>query len=128
MSTHEERCPHCRAKAGSEAAQTVTHEPITAAQLPERPRPFRIHYPDGHVRDYTLHPDGHLTLTAAGQVLATSLSFTFMAETSWADAHIEWDPQLLPDEPAPQAAPRQQALTDTRPADFSYLLSMETPS
>lgn len=102
MSRHEEMCPHCRAKAGLETP-AVEVGPIPVPELPEQPRLFRIHYPDGHARDYTLHPDGRLTMQIGAELYVTTLTFAFMTETSWAAAHIEWDPQPLP-EPVPVEA------------------------
>jgi hypothetical protein len=104
MSRHEEMCPHCRAKQAGDTETVVAPGPITA-ELPEQPRVFRIHFPDGHTRDYTLHPDGRLTLAIHGQVLTTALDFEFMAGTSWAGGHIEWDPSPLVEEPEPNATP-----------------------
>lgn len=113
MSRHEEMCPHCKAKQAGDVETVTPPEPITA-ELPEQSRLFRIHFPDGHTRDYTLHPDGRLTLAIGGQVLTTALDFEFMAGTSWAGGHIEWDPEPLPAEPEPSPAAvvevRQEAL------------------
>lgn len=106
-------CPHCKAKQAGDTEAVVEVEPITA-ELADQPRAFRIHFPDGRHRDYTLHPDGRLTLAIRGQVLQTSLSFEFMAGTSWAGGHIEWDPEPAADEPEPSQAAvvevRQEAL------------------
>lgn len=93
MSRHEETCPHCRAKAGLDTGPLGEIEPIPVPDLPDHPRVFRIHYPAGHARDYTLHPDGRLTFAVAGQLLTTSLSFADMVEMSWQGAHVEWDPE-----------------------------------
>jgi hypothetical protein len=82
--------------------------------LPEAPRVFRIHYPAGHHRDYTLHPDGRLTFAVAGQVLTTSLTFADMAAMSWEGAHIEWDPDPLPAE-EPGLEPSGQVVQDSIP-------------
>jgi hypothetical protein len=98
MNRHQQTCAHCRAKAGLEAGPVADIEPIDVPDLPDEPRVFRIHYPAGHARDYTLHPDGRLTFAIAGQLLTTPLSFADMADMSWEGAHIEWDPE--PTEPA----------------------------
>lgn len=103
MSRHEEMCPHCRAKKAGQDEAAPLPESITA-QPTDAPRTFRIHYPDGHTRDYTIHPDSQLTMTFAGQRFSTSLTFEDMAATSWAGAHVEWDPQP------------QEAVTDTSSA------------
>lgn len=115
MTPHEKRCPHCRAKAGLDGMSAPMVEPISMPELPNEPRMFRIHYPAGHARDYTLHPDGRLTFTTAGQVLTTSLSFADMAEMSWEGAHIEWDPEPLVDEPEPEPGPVVEAVQDSIP-------------
>ncbi|MEV5261774.1 hypothetical protein AB0L02_27505 [Streptomyces anulatus] len=95
MSTHEQRCPHCRAKNGTDAIPAAP-EPITLPDpMPTEPAPFRIHYPDGHTQDCTLHPDGRLTMTAGGHDWVSALSFEDMAATSWDGAHIEWNPEPL---------------------------------
>jgi len=104
MSRHEQMCPHCRAKAGLDGGAVPPPEPITVSELPGVPRVFRIHYPAGHARDYTLHPDGRLTFAVSGQVLTTPLSFADMAETSWDGAHIEWDPEQVIEQAAPEQA------------------------
>lgn len=113
MSRHQEMCPHCRAKAGLDGGPVPPPEPITMPELPEVPRVFRIHYPAGHARDYTLHPDGQLTFAIFGQVLTTSLSFAAMAAMSWEGAHIEWDPEPLEAEPAPEST--AEAVQDAIP-------------
>lgn len=105
MSRHEEMCPHCRAKAGLNGAQQLPVEPITMPELPEQPRLFRVHYPDGHTRDHTLHPDGRMSMQASGQTLWSMLSFAFMVGTSWVGAHIEWDPEPPPAEPEHEPSP-----------------------
>lgn len=105
MSTHADRCPHCWAKAGIDGSPTVEVEPIAVPELPALPRLFRIHYPEGRACDYTLHPDGRLTMRIGSEVLSTSLDFAFMADTSWADAHIEWDPDPLPEPERIEARP-----------------------
>ncbi|WP_406143722.1 hypothetical protein [Streptomyces anulatus] len=98
MNTHEQRCPHCRAKNGADVAPVVP-EPIALPDpMPSTAAPFRIHYADGHTQDCTLHPDGRLTMTAAGHHWKSALTFPEMAETSWAGAHIAWNPE--PQEPA----------------------------
>ncbi|MFI9012621.1 hypothetical protein ACIGZI_01145 [Streptomyces griseus] len=95
MSTHEQRCPHCRAKNGAAAAPAAP-EPIALPDpMPTELAPFRIHYADGRIQDCTLHPDGRLTMTAAGRHWVSALSFEDMAETSWDGAHIEWNPAPL---------------------------------
>lgn len=104
MSTHEKRCPHCRAKNGQVGSVAPPVGPIPTPEPPSAPRLFRIHYAAGHARDYTLHPDGRLTFAIGGEVYVTSLTFAFMAETSWDGAHIEWDPAPLPTAPPVEAA------------------------
>jgi hypothetical protein len=118
MSTHAQRCPHCRAKNGQGGPTAPPVGPIPTPEPPEVPRLFRIHYAAGHARDYTLHPDGRLTFAVNGQVLTTSLDFAFMAETSWEGAHIEWDPDPLPETspPVEAAAPVTQELLLELPA------------
>lgn len=107
MSRHEEMCPHCRAKTGLDTGPVGEVEPIPVPDLPDQPRVFRIHYPAGHARDYTIHPDGRLTFAVGDQLLTTSLSFANMVEMSWEGAHIEWDPEppeivtQLPSRPEP---------------------------
>lgn len=114
MTPHEKRCPHCRAKADLDGGTVPPPEAITVPDLPAAPRVFRIHYPAGHARDYTLHPDGHLTFAIAGQLLTTSLSFADMAETSWEDAHIEWDPDPM-SAAQPEPEPAAEAVQDSIP-------------
>lgn len=110
MSTHEQRCPHCRAKNGADLPPAAP-EPITLPKpMPSAPAPFRIHYPDGHTQDCTLHPDGRLTMAAAGSNWVSALTFDAMAGTSWAGAHIEWNPKPLAEPETTPAAVIQDAL------------------
>lgn len=99
MSGHEDRCPHCRAKTGLADAETtspVVHAPV---EFPATPRLFRVHHHGRPPQDCTLHPDGRMTMQAAGQSLTSMLSFDVMREMNWRTAHIEWDPPPLPEEP-----------------------------
>jgi len=105
VNRHQQTCPHCRAKAGFGEAVDTPPEPIAIPELPFESRLFRIYYPAGHHRDYTLHPDGRLTFAFAGQLLTTSLSFADMADMSWEGAHIEWDPEPVPAEDQADAVP-----------------------
>jgi hypothetical protein len=105
-------CPHCYAKAGLDGGVAPSVAVIAVPELSEAPRVFRIHYPAGHARDYTLHPDGRLTCAIAGQVLTTSLSFADMAEMSWEGAHIEWDPEPIVDQPEAEPEPAVEVVQD----------------
>ncbi|WP_406143249.1 hypothetical protein [Streptomyces anulatus] len=110
MNTHEQRCPHCRAKNGADVAPVVP-EPIALPDpMPSTAAPFRIHYSDGHTQDCTLHPDGRLTMTAGGSDWRSALTFEEMADTSWNGAHIEWNPQPLEPAAAVPAVVVQDAL------------------
>lgn len=105
MSTHAERCPHCRTQADDDTAPAGPPAIALPDPMPEAPTPFRVHYPDGHTQDLTLHPDGRLTMTAGGREWVSALSFTDMAATSWEGAHIEWNPDPQETAPTPPAAP-----------------------
>ncbi|WP_097866544.1 hypothetical protein [Streptomyces sp. rh34] len=110
MNTHEQRCPHCRAKNGTDTVPTAV-EPIALPDpMPEQPTGFRVYYPDGHTQDCTLHPDGRLTMTAGGSDWVSALAFEEMAETSWAGVHIEWNPGPLEPATTIPAAVVQDAL------------------
>jgi hypothetical protein len=80
----------------------TAHEPV---ELPDRPRPFRVHFPDGRTQDVTLHPDGVMTTVLAGQVLGSLFTFDEMRERNWEHTQIEWDPPPLPQEPEADARP-----------------------
>lgn len=109
MNRHQQMCAHCRAKAGLDTASDIELEPIPVPELPDEPRLFRIYYPAGHARDYTLHPDGRLTFAIAAQLLTTALSFAEMVDMSWEGAHIEWDPDpIKPVIPVPGLPPLVQ--------------------
>ncbi|MEU7155129.1 hypothetical protein [Streptomyces chrestomyceticus] len=108
-------CIHCRAKTGVPEPVAEAPASIVLGEPPDKPALFRIHYPDGHARDYTLHPDGRLTMTAGGQQWVSALSFDEMAAMSWGGARIEWDPAPLPEPETARdresaAAPDQRAL------------------
>ncbi|MFE0699148.1 hypothetical protein [Streptomyces sp. NPDC058872] len=101
------KCLRCRTT-DQPAEAPVVHEPVT---LPDQPRPFRVHHPEGRTQDCTLHPDGHLTTVMAGQQWVSALDFDEMRATSWERAHIEWDPApLLDPAPTPEPEPVQAAL------------------
>ncbi|MGP3737974.1 hypothetical protein ACTWJ9_33225 (plasmid) [Streptomyces sp. GDS52] len=91
-------CRHCVAPTVQAVVEPV-HEPV---QLPDRPRPFRVHH-DGRTQDCVLHPDGTLTAAIGGEVRRNFMTFDEMRERNWSTAHIEWDPAPRADEPA-QAA------------------------
>lgn len=76
-------------------ALSASHDPV---ELPEKPRPFRVHSSDDRTQDCTLHPDGRMTMQINGEALTSMLSFDEMRERNWAAAHIEWDPQTPPGE------------------------------
>lgn len=89
MSTHEQRCPHCRAKdEPPDSVASIAHTPV---ELPDVPTPFRVEH-DGHTQNCVLHPDGRVTMQINGEVLTSMLTFDDMCERNWATAHIEWNP------------------------------------
>lgn len=98
-------CRHCKPAAPTATEQPTAHPPI---ELPDQPRTFRVHH-DGRTQDCTLHPDGRLTMTAAGQEWVSALTFDEMRERNWAGAHIEWDPAPLESPPEP-AVPAYEPL------------------
>lgn len=72
-------------------------------------RPFRVHLANGRTQDCVLHPDGRMTMEAAGQTLVSLPSFEDMLDMNWADARIEWNP--APAEPdTTQPEPSQLGL------------------
>ncbi|MFE2297959.1 hypothetical protein ACFXAW_07160 [Streptomyces sp. NPDC059445] len=102
MSTHKDRCPHCRAKAGLNGQPVVVVQEI---DLPDLPTPIRVHNGDMPPFDCTLHPDGTLTAVLGGEQRRNALGFAAMRERNWIDAHFEINPEPLPAEPEPiQAA------------------------
>lgn len=71
------------------------------------PRPFRVHTPNGP-QDCWLHPDGTLTMTAAGQLWRSAFTYDEMLELDWSDRRIEWDPADHGTPPPQQPHPNQQ--------------------
>ncbi|GFH34328.1 hypothetical protein [Streptomyces pacificus] len=103
-------CRHCTPQATEPEQAPTFHKPVI---LPTKPRRFRIHH-DGRTQDCTLHPDGRLTMTAAGQLWVSALSFDEMRDRNWATAHVEWDPaeeSPEPPKPVPQPDAVQAELT-----------------
>jgi hypothetical protein len=96
-------CPHCRAKAGLDTTQ-AGETPFAVPELPDVPTPMRVHTPDRAPFDCTLHPDGTLTAVMGGEVRRNFFSFADMCERNWVDAHFEFNPPPLIEEPAPQPA------------------------
>jgi hypothetical protein len=92
-------CRHCASPAAEELP--AVQEPIV---LPDEPTPIRVHTPDARPFDCTLHPDGTLTAVLGGEERRNFLTFAEMRERNWADAHIEFDPQPLVEEPEPGQA------------------------
>lgn len=80
-------------------------------ELPDQPRPFRVHKPPAEPQDCVLHPDGRMSMELCGQTLWSALSLEDMLQMNWEDAEIEWDPSPLPAEPEP-AALAQDAIFD----------------
>lgn len=110
MSRHEEMCPHCRTKqAGDDESVESVEQEIA---LPTAPTPIRV-YVEGRPFDCTLHPDGTLTAVFNGEQRRNFMTFADMRERAWARAHIEFNPEPLPEDPEPeQAAPVvQEALS-----------------
>jgi hypothetical protein len=99
----------------------TAHEPV---ELPDRPRPFRVHFPDGRTQDVTLHPDGVMTTVLAGQVLRSLFTFDEMRERNWEHTQIEWDP------PTPSPGARGRRPSGHRPghhADARHPLNLPAP-
>lgn len=95
-------CRHCAAPTVAAVAAPTAHEPV---QLPDEPRPFRVHTPGFPPQDCLLHPDGRMSMQAGSQTLWSMVSFDDMREMNWATARIEWDPAPLPETPAPEPEP-----------------------
>ncbi|MFE5591480.1 hypothetical protein [Streptomyces sp. NPDC056549] len=103
-------CRHCGLATQADTVAPVAYEPVL---LPTEPRPFRVHYPEGHTQDCVLHPNGRLTTVMTGEAWVSALSFDEMRASSWEHAHIEWDPAPLPEAEstfAPAALAVQDAL------------------
>lgn len=94
-------CRHCKAPAVEETPAVPE-----AIELPAVPTPIRVHTADYPPMDCTLHPDGTLTRTGVnGELQRNFMSFVDMRERGWAMAHIEFNPEPLPEEPEPEQAP-----------------------
>ncbi|MCE7083467.1 hypothetical protein [Streptomyces sp. ST2-7A] len=94
-------CPHCT----TPDTQETPAPPPTVPNFLAIPTPIRIHYPDGHTQDCTLHPDGHFTMQLPnGEVLRNAFSLEEMCEQNWEGCRIELGP--LPLEPAPPGPER----------------------
>ncbi|MCZ0983838.1 hypothetical protein O1L60_44555 [Streptomyces diastatochromogenes] len=104
MSTRPCTCRYCAPPTAQPAAEPAARPAI---ELPDAPRAFRVHTPDGETQDCTLHPDGRMTTVMAGQVWRSGLSLEDMLEMNWAGARIEWDPAEEPQPPAanPESPP-----------------------
>ncbi|WP_435245045.1 hypothetical protein [Streptomyces tendae] len=97
MSTRPCTCRYC-APPTAESAPEPAARPVV--ELPDAPRAFRVHTPDGQTQDCTLHPDGKMTTVMAGQVWRSGLSLEDMLEMNWSGARIEWDPAPVEPDPA----------------------------
>ncbi|WP_128378508.1 hypothetical protein [Streptomyces cavernae] len=107
-------CRRCRPRSspGSRAATSPqpTLAPETAPgqapiELPTEPRQIRIHSPGMRPFDCTLHPDGTLTAVMHGKPYRNLCTFADMLERNWANSHIDWNPEPLPDEEPEHAPP-----------------------